>query len=81
MQTNMSSTKGISFTKLVRQYLTSLEDTEQARIAVSVARKLEQPEWTVRDLEFHAARLQTGHRQAVVDLVSRAVEMREQGTA
>lgn len=76
-----NSTQCLSFSKLAGNYLRSLSEYREAKAAVAVARKLDQPAWTIRDLEFHAARLQDAHQSAVVDLVSRAVEMREKGVA
>lgn len=79
MSSNMSTTQyGPSFSKLVGNYLRSLGEYRDAKAAVSVGQRLGHG---TRETEYLAASLQAQHQQALTDLVSRAVEMREGGRA
>jgi hypothetical protein len=75
----MSNTQqGPSFSKLANDYLRSLGAYREAKAAVSIGQRLGHD---TRETEYLAATLQAQHQQAVSDLVSRAVEMREGGRA
>lgn len=75
----MSSTNhGPSFSKLAGSYLRSLGEYREAKAAVAIGRRLGHD---TREMEHLAATLQARHQDAVVELVSRAVELRDGGRA